>query len=597
MSVYLVVLPKNESKDPSLESLLNTVAVNYSDLFSGFNYKHHIHMSDNPYKSGSLIIWDRIDPASFFYKNGDGVWVISSSTNVSKSIAEQVTRRGGELHYIKPVWGHYTVTRAELYLSQFQAWNTVPAIESIHYSEDDDYIYVSNRPLPIALAMSKGVTKDVVFNTDFLAEYLAFGYSITGNTTYKGVKILHPNKMLNVIHGRLSFKDAPLFTKSTLPVKHTQEEAQQHLKFALESAMKRSIDNMRGDRVQLRMSGGKDSRLCTLLALPYKSKFFAVNFGKMGEEETDLSAIICDYVDISLEITSPKLMSGDSIKEKAEKILMLSDGILPSEPHTAIYVGSEPRSDNESIMMGQWPLFKGGYANSMKNDENILKEKLTNIIYPIFEKTHYEYFQNYILDWVDQTSASSHLEKLYLFSRTFRSGRWLQSSVALLSRDADVLYPISDAEVTAVSDALTMFEKVSQNTLYSVMNSMDSYITHLPLANSRWPAGTKDSTYEKFNDTTIEYLYEKLKNPPKYISREYISAMSDETICELARQILNSPRLSDYEKILNPEFIEALSKSISDVIQSPPNMHLRNFKSAIWRLFIADVWLSKTWLK
>lgn len=597
MSVYLVVLPKIESKDASLENLLNTVAVNYSGLFSNIDYKHHINMSDNPYKSGSSILWDRIDPASFFHKNSNGVWVVSSSTNVSKNIAEQTTRRGGELLYLKPVWGHYTVVRTEMYLSQFQAWNTVPAIESIHYAEDDNYIYVSNRPLPIALAMSKGVIKEVIFNTDFLAEYLAFGYSITGNTTYKGVKILHPNKMLNVIRGHISFKDAPLFIESTLPVEHTQEEAQQHLRLALENAMKRSISNMRGRQIQLRMSGGKDSRLCALLAQPYKSKFFAVNFGKMEEEETDLSAIICNYVNIPLEITSPKLISGNSIKEKVENLLILSDGILPSEPHTAIYVGSEPRTDNESIMMGQWPLFKGGYANSMKNDEKVLKEKLTSIVYPIFKKTHYAYFQNYILDWMDQTSASSNLEKLYLFSRTFRSGRWLQSNVALLSRDADVLYPISDAEVTAVSDALTMFEKVSQSVLYSVMNSMDNYITHLPLANSRWPAGINASTGDKLNDATIEDLSKKLEIPPKYVTREYISAMSDKTICELAKQIQNSIRLEDYKEILSCDFIEAVSKSALGTIEPPSNMHLRSFKSAIWRLFIADVWLLENWLK
>ncbi|WP_440464613.1 hypothetical protein [Psychrobacter sp. ASPA161_6] len=597
MSIYLVVLPKIESNNSHLESLLKKVAVGYSELFSDIDYKYHLYMPDNPYKSGSLIVWDRIDPASFFHKNSNGVWAISSSTNVSKNIAEQTTRRGGELQYLKPIWGHYTVTRAELYLSQFQAWNTVPAIESIHYAEDDNYIYVSNRPLPIALAMSKGVIKDVIFNTDFLAEYLAFGYSITGNTTYKGVKILHPNKMLNVIRGHISFKDAPLFIESTLPVEHTQEEARQHLKLALENAMKRSISNMRGRKIQLRMSGGKDSRLCALLAQPYKSKFFAVNFGKMEEEETDLSAIICNYVNIPLEITSPKLISGNSIKEKVENLLMLSDGILPSEPHTAIYVGSEPRTDNESIMMGQWPLFKGGYANSMKNDEKVLKEKLTSIIYPIFEKTHYDYFQNYILDWMNQTSASSNLEKLYLFSRTFRSGRWLQSNVALLSRDADVLYPISDAEVTAVSDALTMFEKVSQSALYSVMDSMDNYITHLPLANSRWPAGTSASIGDKLNDATIEDLSKNLEIPPKYVTREYISAMSDKTIFELAKQIQNSIRLKDYKEILSCDFIEAVSKSALGTIQPPSNMHLRNFKSAIWRLFIADVWLSENWLK
>ncbi len=600
MSVYLVVLPKNESKDPSLESLLNTVAVNYSDLFSGFNYKHHIHMSDNPYKSGSLIIWDRIDPASFFYKNGDGVWVISSSTNVSKSIAEQVTRRGGELHYIKPVWGHYTVTRAELYLSQFQAWNTVPAIEAIHYSEDDNYIYISNRPLPIALAMSQGVTEEIKMNESFLAEYLAFGYSISSDTIYNNVKILLPNQMINIKNGLMRFQNKPFGMSSKLPVEHSQEEASEHLKSALENSMKRSISNMRGNKIQLRMSGGKDSRLCILLAKPYKDKFFSVTFGKLGEEETELSAIICDYVGIPLEITSPKLIPGNSIREKVAKIILYSDGILPSEPHTSIYLGSDPRTDNESIMMGQWPLFKGGYANTMKNDQEVLKSKLTSIIFPILKAEDYQKFKKQLLNWFDMEEANNNLEKLYLFSRTFRSGRWMQGSVALYSRDADILYPISDSEVTVVSDSLTMFEKVSQITLYSVISTFDDYITNLPLANSVWPVGTKNFIEKEstgISQIDLHKEFELLKNKPRYVEKKYISSWDDNVIFDIAKEIVNSVRYKKYEEILNNDFVLAIIKAASSELYLPLGMQKRHFKSAIWRLYVADVWLSESWLK
>lgn len=600
MSIYLVVLPKKESQAPSLEKLLNTVAVNYSDLLNDFDYKHYISMPDNPYHSGSVLVWDRIDPAAFFYKSSGGVWAVSSSTNVSQSIVDQITRRGGELHYLKPVWGHYTVVRAEMYLSQFQAWNTIPAIEAIHYSEDDNYIYISNRPLPIALAMSQGVVEEIKMNESFLAEYLAFGYSISSDTIYNSVKILLPNQMINIKNGSLRFEPKPFGMSSKLPVKHTQEAAAEHLKSALENSMKRSISNMRGDKIQLRMSGGKDSRLCTLLAQPYHEKFFSVNFGDLSEMETKLSAIICDYTNIPLEITSPKLMPGKTIREKVERLLLHSDGILPSEPHTSVYLGSDPRTSNESIMMGQWPLFKGGYAKTMQNDESLLKTKLVGIIFPILKDVEHDKFENQIISWFDLVESSSNLEKLYIFSRSFRSGRWMQGSVALCSRDADVLFPISDSEVTVIADALTMFEKVSQVTLYTVMNTIDNYITHLPLANSGWPAGTRkiiENSFPYGATTNIQDKLEELEGQTKYIEGDYISTMSDEIIFEIAFEIVNSTRYRSYKNILENNFIKSIESCAKSKILIPVNMHKRIFKSAVWRLYVADVWLSERWLK
>lgn len=600
MSVYLVILPKKDSEELNHKNLLKRTAFEYSELFREIGYKPYTFISDNLYNSGSVIIWDRIDPNSFFYKSSNGVWTVSSSTNVSQNIAENTCRRGGELNYLQPVWGHYTVVRAEMYLSQFQAWNTIPAIEAIHYAEDDNYIYISNRPLPIALAMSQGVVEEINMNKDFLAEYLAFGYSISGDTTYENVKILSPNKMLNVKNGSLSFKNSPCGMASKLSVDHSQEEAKDYLKTALENSMNRSIKNMRGRKIQLRMSGGKDSRLCALLARPYSDKFFSVNFGDLAEMETKLSAVICDYVDIPLEITSPKLMPGDSIREKVEKQLLYSDGILPSEPHTSIYLGSDPRTDNESIMMGQWPLFKGGYANTMQNNEKVLKDKLVSIIFPILKEDEHDKFKNQLINWFNKQESSSNLEKLYLFSRTFRSGRWMQSSVALCSRSADVLFPISDSEVTVVSDALTMFEKVSQVTLYSVMNIFDNYVTHLPLANSGWPAGTRSLIEKSPNHGLVTDIQDKLKElegRTKYVEEDYISTMSNEVIFEITGEIVKSPRYGNYKKILNSYFIDAIESCSETEMLVPANMHKRIFKSALWRLYVADVWLSEIWLK
>ncbi|MBO1530418.1 hypothetical protein J3492_04220 [Psychrobacter sp. F1192] len=600
MSVYLVILPKDELNP---KQLIEKVAGSYLGLFPNVGYKTHNYIADNPSTSGSSVIWDRIDPSSSIYKSKkDGTWVVSSGINVSKSISENVVRRGGEVYYVEPVWGHYTVVRAEMYLSQFQAWNTVPAVEAIHYAQDESFIYISNRPLPIALAISRGSIDSIKMNQDFLSEYLAFGYSLTGNTIYEGVKILPADKMLNVKNGSISLQNKPSGMHSNLPLKRSQSEGAYYLKDALENSMKRSIDNMRGDKVQLRMSGGKDSRLCALLAKPYSQKFYSVNFGDLKEMETKLSVVISSYLNMPIEVTSPELMPGSSIRHKVQNQILMSDGILPSEPHTSIYLGSNPKTKNESIMLGQWPLFKGGYANSMRNSENSLKSKLISIIFPILNSVEQSKFEDLLLGWFENQESSSNLEKLYLFSRLFRSGRWMQGSFALYSRDADVLLPISDSQVTAASDTLSMYEKVSQISLYSVMDSMDSIITNMPLANSNWPVAVRDliNSYPQQSSQASSYFDNKnkeIENSSMYITRDYISAMSDKVIIDIAKEIVESPRFDVYAEKLNKYFINSVKNFASGESSTPNHMQIRIFKSAVWRLYVADVWLSLNWLK
>lgn len=603
MSVFLAVIPKNieDKVDEDQVSILDKISASYTEIFKDVTYltcKLHGTGSSN---SGHVLIWDRIDPKSLFACNEqEGIWTVSSSMNVSKSVIDNVSRRGGRLQYIDPVWGHYTVLRAEYHMNQFQAWNTIPALEAINFAEDNKFIYISNMPLAIALAIAKGEMRKIQLNEEFLSEYLAFGYSLSGNTGFKDVYILPPTQMLNINNGVITFEPSPSGLHTTLPEKHSEEEGAEHLLFALKNSMERSISQMRGQKIQLHMSGGKDSRLCALLAQPYNKNFYSVTFGQLGELESSIAAVISDKVGIPIEITSARLSEGKTLRQKVASTVRYTDGILPSEPHLALFIRTIPKTENESIMEGQWPLFKGGEVKRMKKKEDRIKQTLLKIPLPILNSNEMAYYSKFLMNWYLNVEAKTNLEKLYLFSREFRSGRWLQGNVAMFSRHTDVLYPICDSEVTAVTDALTLVEKVSQTTLYYVMNSLNSNITHLPLANSKWPAHTNSKVEKFLIEKPVKNIYDEFLNikiKPNFIHQESIDSLSLDVIAEISRDILDSERFLNYAKILNENFIDALLKASGGIISPPMDMPDKLFKSAIWRLFVADVWLSKIWLE
>src|SRR5699024_11105473 len=86
----------------------------------------------------------------------------------------------------------------------------------------------------------------------------------------------------------------------------------------------------------------------------------------------------------------------------------------------------------------------------------------------------------------DELLINREIEKLYLFAREFRSGRYLHAHIAQYSGSSMIAYPIADAEVGAVCDALTMYEKVSEKSLFGALQRIWPEVMRVPLDRSRW---------------------------------------------------------------------------------------------------------------
>src|SRR5699024_2700 len=157
--------------------------------------------------------------------------------------------------------------------------------------------------------------------------------------------------------------------------------------------------------------------------------------------------------------------------------------------------------------------------------------------------------------WAEDTPVNAGIEYLYLFARNFRSGRWLQAHINLYDRDAYIAYPIADSEVAAVSDALSMTEKVSERTLFSALGGIWPEALEIPLSNKGSFKFEITEANQVFGNDKYEVRYAEL---PEYVSREdmfvepalytYRAKEYTETLSsELARELIDSP----HAEILN----------------------------------------------
>src|SRR5699024_168123 len=156
------------------------------------------------------------------------------------------------------------------------------------------------------------------------------------------------------------------------PKFHTEVEGAGALQSALTGAAKRAFKDFNGDSVQLRMSGGKDSRLLLGMMRGLGLPIYGLTFGRPTDEETRVAQVLCREANIPLEITAPKSIPEETLSSKIDRTILLSDGLPASEPHTSLYEGSSPRQPGDAITLGQWPLMKGGQAKKFSySDESL----------------------------------------------------------------------------------------------------------------------------------------------------------------------------------------------------------------------------------
>lgn len=607
MTIFLAAVSRRQSASAGDESItrirrLGLAVADGYDPYLGEGYTRQPDLvTPTPDGHVCTVVWRRSFDEWAYHSEGRH-WAVSGGTPVASGIAQSVRRIGGRLVYTDPVWGMYACVLGESEGGTVTAWNTAPALEAIHYAVTDEYVLISNRPLVVALARSAGVSSDVQLSSAFVDEYLMYGYSITGQTAFDGVHTLDPSRALSVHRGAVRHVDIPAGLGGGLSTSHSADEGAEALAAALSDAAERSMRQLNGSRLQLRMSGGKDSRLLLGLLRRHNRSIYAVTMGRVGDPEVSLAAELTERAAVEHYVRSPILSPGYDLRDKVSWTIARSDGQPPTEAHQSIYRGADPLNVNDGITFGQWPLMKGGLARSAAHTEDEARSLLKAQGSWILRDDLREGFDEYLQNWFGHTPAQSVSEKLYLFSRTFRSGRWLQPQTTLMGRDAVNVYPISDSEVTAVVDVLHMSEKVDESAYFNALTRIWPPTTQLPLRGSMWSFEVdgphpklSGSHYESRTQTFTPRKYPHLVD--KRTSTARISEYADTTLIAISKELCRSSRRDELLDRIAPRLRDVITVAAAEgEVRAPRGRNSRQVAVAIWRVYCAEVWQSGDWL-
>src|SRR6185312_4349054 len=181
-----------------------------------------------------------------------------------------------------------------------------------------EFVFLSNRPVLAALALSWGATNGLSLSREYLTEYLLYGYSISGQTPYEGVETIPVDMAICIVEGQISFTGIPEGLTAALGKQHSLEEGGLALAEALKNAMTRSAKAIPSQNLQLRLSGGKDSRLLLGLLRNTNLNVRAVTFGRVDDAEVVLARHIADLCGVSHQITSPSEAVGEGLAEQTD---------------------------------------------------------------------------------------------------------------------------------------------------------------------------------------------------------------------------------------------------------------------------------------
>lgn len=537
-----------------------------------------------------------------------GRWALATNPLHSGPLIDSISTHAGDIRYESPVWGSYAAITGDKSTNRVFAWNTVPTLEAIHYGQDDEFTYISNRPLFIALAMSDGNSSLVSLEEKYAYEYLNFGYSISGVTPFRGVRTLAPRSSLRVTGGAIHIGPAPRQVEISLEERENRWfTGANELSSAFLNATERALERRGTDHIQLRLSGGLGSRIILGLFRERSDvNITAVTQGEATSEEVMVAAQLADVAGVKHMAVIPGANDPNSFVGSMLKSIADSQGFIPSEALVAPYQNASPIEVGENLVAGQWPLFKGVMDKTNAKSLDYVYERFSRtnakILRPELNQYSFGVFEN----WMASVPAKTNLELLYMHGRDLRSSRYLQAHVVQADADSQVMYPFCDSEVVAVADVLPALNRMQNVTGFLALSQIWEDALKIPTARG---GAFKFEATAPLEGISGDF-YDLRRKPPKPF-RGRIHRLSDNgpgfdsfrstPMTSVASFLVASDNWTEVKSILDADFVDkilVLSKcdEATAVKSHPSRVGRKNVLIRLFRTLLVDQWLSKKWL-
>ncbi|MCM1012852.1 asparagine synthase-related protein [Brevibacterium sp. XM4083] len=609
MALVLVTIPKRtgatDAADP--ESLHRSLVVK-ADQFVGPRYRGNTDSRSEVSSSGAVLTSWLADHEADNFAMKKGRWSLTSSPNTASRLLDSIDSRAGSYRYTQEVWGTYMAIIGDRSTDRFYAWNTVPTLEAVHYGENSEYIFISNRPLLVALGLAGGAIADIKLDPNYVREYLNVGYSVSGVTPFSGVKVLPPRTSLSVVGSATSVGPNPKPPEITLQDSEDPRRiGANELADAFQDATLRGIERRFSDSIQLRLSGGLDSRIVLGLLKDRKDlKITAVTQGSNDSEDVMVASELAQAAGIEHIVKHPDFVDSTDFIASLERSIFESQGYIPSESLVAPYANAAPLNPPEVLVSGQWPLFKGVMDKTMTNTLDYVQGKIYGINHRIANEYENALTDLAISEWLASVNANTNMELLYAHARDLRSSRYLQPHTIQADRESQIFYPFTDSQVTAVADALPTRNRVQNITAFLAVSEIWEDAVRIPMA---YGTGFRFEANEPLQGISGPHYAARNRSPHPYDrpvvrdpdAEKRMAAYLYDPLQAASQYLVTSERWTEVREYLSVDMRaridELASMRAGDSSKRYQKKAQRRMVSMhIWRIVLVDLWLARGWL-
>jgi len=555
-----------------------------------------------------LAVWEPAGVAGTVAMRS-GRWASATAPGMAVRLLDGVSSRGGSLAHSDDAFGSFAAISGDRSTNRVLAWNTAPTLEAIHYGDDHEFFYVSNRPLAVALCMAARAQRRVRPSERYVQEIINFGFSVSGQTPFDGVQTLPPRHAMSINADGMALIAAP--SAPSVELQETPDprrRGSEELVSALRAATQRQVSSLPTDRLELRLSGGVDSRLLLgLLKESGLSNITAVCQGGQDSEEVMVAAQLAELAGIDFVATAPRFIESRSVLSSMRSSIVESQGFIPSEALVSPYAVGDPEDVGEPLAAGQWPLFKGVLERTAENSLEAIEKQLGKLTAEVLTPQLNKETSRITRSWAASVPAMTNYELLYMWGRDIRSSRYLQPHALQVDRSRRLTYPFVDSQVTAVADALPVHSRMTQLTSFFAIETVWPESLRVPLANG---GRFRFESTRPLEGVSGQHYEERISKPRRFEGEfQHQHLVHDLTDGELlrapltsaARILLRSPRWRTLRRMLAPEF-RALVVAVSKVSEgtarglAPADKSARWVRLMLWRLLLVDLWLEGSWI-
>lgn len=213
--------------------------------------------------------------------------------------------------------------------SRVYAVNDRLSAENVFYSEDGEYIYISNRIRFIRILRQKSTV-----NLTTLSNICLMGYSIGTETSINEIERLPQGSYISIYNGRLSIFGNELFFWNDKTTKFAMSEFRIFFQNEITACANRIIAYVKkGNTLNIGLSGGKDSRalVSMIMKAGYKNQLTLFTNGYETHPDVTVAKMISEHYNIphKINITKPgAIMSKESYFRKLKGSVFQTDGMI-----------------------------------------------------------------------------------------------------------------------------------------------------------------------------------------------------------------------------------------------------------------------------